>query len=98
VIILIEKSDLRICRTGLEERIGRKIWLKSKGGRKRTIIHEGYLDTCSSNVFTVRCPVSPAYDEYVSFSYVDVLTKVVEIRFDRDTDCADSAAKAQTVS
>ncbi|HHV42987.1 MAG TPA: hypothetical protein GXX72_09180 [Clostridiaceae bacterium] len=95
---MIEKSDLRICRDGLEERIGRKIWLKSKGGRKRTIIHEGYLDTCSSNVFTVRCPVTSAYDEYVSFSYVDVLTKVVEIRFDKELDATDSVCKTQAVS
>ncbi|HZW97932.1 MAG TPA: Veg family protein [Bacillota bacterium] len=88
---MIEKSDLKVCRSGLEERIGRKIWLKSKGGRKRTIIHEGYLDTCSSNVFTVRCPVTSAYDEYVSFSYVDVLTKVVEIRFDKEMDSMECA-------
>ncbi len=93
--MLIEKSDLRICRSGLQERIGRKIWLKSKGGRKRTIIHEGYLDNCSSNVFTVRCPVSSAYDEYVSFSYVDVLTKVVEIRFDKELDSQDSLTDGQ---
>ena len=29
---------------------------------------------------------------------MDVLTKVVEIRFDRDTDCADGVSKAHTVS
>jgi uncharacterized protein Veg len=32
----------------------------------------------------VRCPVSTNYDEHVCFSYVDVLTGVVEIAFSAD--------------
>ena len=59
--------------------------LKSNGGRRRTVIHEGYLENCSSNVFTVCCPVSPTYNEHVCFSYIDLFEpNVVEIAFDED--------------
>lgn len=78
---MIAKADLQSCKKDLEAHIGAKVRLKSNGGRKRTIIHEGFLEACSSNVFTVRCPVNPFYDEYVSFSYVDMLTKTVEVHF-----------------
>lgn len=78
---MIAKADLLSCKQDLEAHIGAKVRLKSNGGRKRTIIHEGFLDACSLNVFTVRCPITPFYDEYVSFSYVDMLTKTVEVKF-----------------
>lgn len=78
---MIVKTDLDACKRDLENFIGRKIRLTSNGGRKRTIIHEGVLDHCYPNVFTVRCPGKNAgnYQEIVSYSYVDILTKVVEI-------------------
>lgn len=78
---MIAKADLLSCKQDLEAHIGARVRLKSNGGRKRTIVHEGYLETCSLNVFTVRCPVSTNYDEFVSFSYVDMLTKTVEVKF-----------------
>ena len=78
---MIVKSDMASCRAELEAHLGQRIMLKSNGGRRRTVIHQGFLENCSSNVFTVCCPVSPSYSEHVSFSYVDLLTKVVEIAF-----------------
>jgi uncharacterized protein Veg len=82
---LIVKSDIASCRAELEAHLGQRIMLKSNGGRRRTVIHEGYLENCSANVFTVCCPVSPTYSEHVCFSYIDLLTKVVEIAFDDDS-------------
>lgn len=78
---MIVKSDIDVCRRTLEEYLGQKIRLLSNGGRKRTIVHEGILDHCYPNVFTVRCP-RPAENiaqEVISYSYVDILTKVVRI-------------------
>jgi uncharacterized protein Veg len=85
---LIAKSDLISCRDDLSNHIGTRVRLKSNGGRKRTIVHEGFLDNCSVNVFTVRCPVSATYNEFVSFSYVDLLTKTVEVTF-QDSEVAE---------
>lgn len=78
---MIVKTDLDACKRDLEHFIGRKIRLTSNGGRKRTIIHEGILDHCYPNVFTVRCcrRNSDTYQEIISYSYVDILTKVVEV-------------------
>lgn len=78
---VIVKTDLDACKKDLENFIGRQIRLTSNGGRKRIIIHEGVLDHCYPNVFTVRCS-RRSYEltpEVISYSYVDVLTKAVEI-------------------
>jgi uncharacterized protein Veg len=81
---MIVKADLDTCRKGMEACIGKRIRLRSSGGRKRTIIQEGILDSCYPNVFTVRCSKKNAYQEMVSFSYVDILTRVVEVAVDPD--------------
>ncbi|MBN1775788.1 MAG: Veg family protein [Oscillospiraceae bacterium] len=78
---MIIKTDLEACRKDLQNFVGRRIRLTSNGGRKRIIIHEGVLDHCYPNVFTVRCTRQncETAPEVVSYSYVDVLTKAVEI-------------------
>lgn len=81
---MIEKADLDICRRGMQAYVGRRVKLKSSGGRKRTIVQEGILDNCYPNVFTVRCCQHKTYQETVSFSYVDILTRVVEIAVEPD--------------
>ena len=80
-ISMIVKSDIDACKRGLEEHIGHRIRLTSNGGRKRMIIHEGILDHCYPNVFTVRCtrPANSTSQEIISYSYVDILTKVVRV-------------------
>lgn len=81
---MIVKSDLDSCRKDMQSNIGKHIRLKSNGGRKRTIVQEGILDSCYSNVFTVRCSKMNTYQELVSYSYVDILTRVVEIAIDAE--------------
>ncbi|MBR3058054.1 MAG: Veg family protein [Clostridiales bacterium] len=78
---MIVKTDVDECKKRLEEYIGRTVRLTSNGGRKRIIVHEGILDHCYPNMFTVRCnrKVANASQEVVSYSYIDVLTKVVHI-------------------
>lgn len=84
---MIVKSDLDVCRKGMEAYVGKWVKLKSSGGRKRTIVQEGILDSCYPNVFMVRCSKKNAYQEMVSFSYIDVLTRVVEIAVEPDGEC-----------
>ncbi len=78
---MIIKSDVEACKKNLESYIGRTVRLTSNGGRKRIIVHEGILDHCYPNMFTVRCDRKPinAAQETVSYSYIDVLTKTVRI-------------------
>lgn len=81
---MIAKADLDDCRKDMEACIGKTIKLKSNGGRKRTVIQVGVLDCCYPNVFTVRCPKNNAYQETVSYSYIDILTRVVEVDMNPD--------------
>lgn len=76
---MIIKTDLDSCRQDMQAYIGKKVTLKSNGGRKRLIVQEGILESCYPNVFTVRCAKSNVYSEMVSYSYVDILTHTVEI-------------------
>ena len=78
---MIIKSDVEACKKNLESYIGRTVRLTSNGGRKRIIVHEGILDHCYPNMFTVKCDRKPtnAAQETVSYSYVDVLTGKVKI-------------------
>ena len=77
---MIIKSDLELCKKDIQACVGRKVKLKTNGGRKRTIIHQGVVESCYPNVFTVR-GVRENHDtpETISYSYVDVLTQTVEV-------------------
>lgn len=76
---MIVRNDVDSCRKGMEAYVGKRVRLKSNGGRKRKIVHDGILESCYPNVFTVRCLNDNSYQETVSYSYVDVLTRVVEV-------------------
>lgn len=91
---MIVKSDLDSCRKDMQSNIGKRIRLKSNGGRKRTIVQEGILDCCYPNVFTVRCSKMNKYQELVSYSYIDILTRVVEIAIDAELE----SCKCETVN
>ncbi|MBP1757408.1 MAG: hypothetical protein H6Q62_264 [Firmicutes bacterium] len=82
---MIIKTDLDSCRKDMQAYIGKKVTLKSSGGRKRLIVQEGILESCYPNVFTVRCSKSNIYSEMISYSYVDILTRAVEIDVDNGT-------------
>ena len=76
---MIVKTDLDKCREMLKSYIGQQVRLTSNGGRKRIVVREGIVDSCYPNVFTVRCPRGGRSQELLSYSYVDVLTSVVEV-------------------
>ena len=77
---MIIKSDLESCRARLQSMIGTPVRLSSNGGRKRIVVHEGIVDNCYPNVFTVRCQrESDGAFEIISYSYIDVLTRAVRI-------------------
>ena len=77
---MIIRSDLESCRAKLQSMIGSRVKLISNGGRKRLIIHEGIVDNCYPNVFTVKCQREiDGKFEIVSYSYIDILTRAVRI-------------------
>ena len=76
---MIISSDIELCRKKFEEIKGRRVVLKTNGGRKRIITYVGEVDYCYPNVFTVKCECNPGEFTIVSFSYVDVLTRTVRV-------------------
>ncbi|MCQ2466805.1 MAG: Veg family protein [Clostridia bacterium] len=82
---MIIKSDIDACKAKLEKLIGKKVRLTSNGGRKRLIVYEGIVESCYPHVFTVRCARSDESEEIVSYSYIDVLTRVVRIQIEAKT-------------
>ncbi len=85
---MIVKADLEKCRKDMQACLGRKVRLRSSGGRKRTIVREGILENCYPNVFTVRCARDNDNSELVSYSYVDILTQSVEVAVEADESLA----------
>lgn len=76
---MIVKSDVEKCREQMQACVGKPVKLVFNGGRKRLVVREGVVDSCYPNVFTVRCARGGVYHELLSYSYVDLLTSVVEV-------------------
>ena len=81
---MIIRSDVEMCKNTIESLIGKRVRLTSNGGRKRLIIHDGIVEDCYPNVFTVRCTREDEKDNVVSYSYVDVLTRAVRVSVPAD--------------
>ncbi|MDO5733458.1 MAG: Veg family protein [Eubacteriales bacterium] len=98
---MIIKSDLEACRREIEHCLGHKVRLTTNGGRRRTVVREGILEKCYPKVFMVRCIQrrthgdlkAPRKTEMVSFSYIDVLTQVVELEVGPHAGSLESASE-----
>lgn len=69
---------------GLEDQIGKRLKLTANGGRRRTIIRSGVLSETYPAVFVVELDKEENAFERVSYSYADVLTEAVELKFLED--------------
>ncbi|MGB4327214.1 MAG: Veg family protein [Bacillota bacterium] len=78
----IQKNSVEYIRTVLDSHIGERITVKANEGRKRISITEGVLERTYPSIFTVR--IDDEYGRTATWSYVDVLTDSVEIKFGDD--------------
>ena len=78
----IQKNSVEYIRTVLDSHIGERITVKANEGRKRISITEGVLERTYPSIFTVR--EDDEYGRTATWSYVDVLTDSVEIKFGDD--------------
>ena len=79
---MIERNELASVKKSLQQNIGRKVRLTSKKGRKSAIVRRGVIENIYPSIFTVRLEKQPDDENEsrrVSYSYIDVLTKTVEI-------------------
>ena len=74
-------KTLREIKKGLDCQIGKRLKLKANGGRKKTIVRSGVLAETYPSVFVVELDQDENAFERVSYSYADILTETVEIKF-----------------
>ena len=74
-------KSLHEIKQGLEDQIGKRLKLKANRGRRKTIIRSGTLAEIYPSVFVVELDPEENNFERVSYSYADVLTETVELKF-----------------
>ena len=100
VIVMIESRDLFITRQSIERCVGERVRLFANKGRRKAVIREGVIENSYPSIFTIR--IENEFDSIrrLSFSYTDLLTKVVELVICKDEPVAVQAVAnaPQTVS
>lgn len=72
-------KDIFRIKKSLESDVGKKVKLRAKKGRKKAVIRQGVIEKTYPNVFTIKIVNEDHSHRTVSFSYIDVLTKTVEL-------------------
>lgn len=73
---MIEKSNINEVKKNIEDCVGQKVVLRGSLGRNKTFEKEGTLVNAYPNMFLVQ---TDNHMEKLSYRYVDVLTKTVEL-------------------
>lgn len=81
---MAERAALEAIREQLDSHLGEKVKVRASEGRKRVLEKKGVLEKTYPSIFVVR--LDDVDSRYMSWSYIDVLTDTVEIRFDEDED------------
>ncbi len=68
-------------KTEVQENIGKKVILRSDKGRRRIVTNEGVIVDAYPNIFIVRVNNKFDVERTVSYSYSDILTSTVEVKF-----------------
>ena len=81
---MIEKNDLCQIKKHIENSVGERVTLSSNKGKKKSFAKEGVIENSYPNIFTIRFENEFETTRRISFSYTDVLTKVVELVIYKD--------------
>jgi uncharacterized protein Veg len=71
-------SDIK---QALDLHLGQRLTLKANGGRRKTVERSGVLTETYPSVFIVELDQEENSLERVSYSYADVLTETVQLKF-----------------
>lgn len=74
-------TNLAEIKDALDQNLGRRIQLTQQTGRKRIMQREGVLSDTFPAVFVVELDQEENKFERMCYSYTDVLTESVEIKF-----------------
>ena len=90
---MIENNDLCMMRQFIERCVGERVQLFANKGRRKAVIKEGVIENSYPSIFTIRIENEFDSTRRLSFSYTDLLTKVVELVV-----CKDGQAAVQVAS
>jgi len=79
---MFDKNDLSRVKSDIESNLGSKVTLTAKKGRKKFIVRQGTIESTYSSVFVVKLDIEDDQipsNRRVSYNYIDILTKTVEI-------------------
>ena len=76
---MIEKSDLCKIKRRIENSVGDKVKLSANKGKKKSYVKEGIIENSYPSIFTIKFENEYDLTRRLSFSYTDVLTKVIEL-------------------
>ncbi len=77
---MANKQEISDIRDNLQENIGNEVVVRANTGRKRIVEKSGIIEQTYPNVFVVLVDASQNEAcRRMSFSYIDVLTKTVEL-------------------
>jgi uncharacterized protein Veg len=89
VVGALSYSDIENIRKDIEGKIGRDVSLTAYGGRKKTIEKKGVIKSTYPSIFIVRIENGASGYTTMSFSYADIFTKAVKLKFsDNSTETA----------
>ncbi|WP_172856624.1 Veg family protein [Thermoanaerobacterium sp. RBIITD] len=80
---LADRLALHEIKKKLDDHVGARVRLKTNGGRKKTIIREGFLEKTYPSIFIIVIDGQGA-TRRVSYSYSDILTDTVELTLMKD--------------
>lgn len=72
-------TELDRIKTDMERNIGKKVWVREKRGRSRSLVNEGVIKGIYPSVFTIRVQDDET-PGVLSYTYGDILTKNLELR------------------
>lgn len=76
-----QTGDLAGIKSEVEENIGKKVILRADKGRKRIVKNEGIIVDAYPSLFTVKVNNEYDIERTISYTYSDVLTATVELKF-----------------
>lgn len=75
----MKKELLEGLRLAIDQQLGKKVKIKVNRGRHRIDVSEGVLKEAYANVFVVEVDGKEESLRRLSFSYIDVITKDVQM-------------------
>ena len=72
-------KELEAIRQEIEQNIGKKVWVKAKRGRSKSLVNEGILGDSYPSVFTIVVE-KEGEPGILSYTYGDILTNHLELR------------------